>query len=575
MHNNEYIAESIGDEYMQWKMGDIVFISSPTGSGKTTFILEVLLRYLASRGGHILYLVNRSALKYQLEVELKSVRSELRKYITIESYQKMEKELRETMRSTNRWFMHGNEIPKWGQYSCVVCDEAHYFLMDSNYNTNTILSYKYIEKAFCNKLCVFISATIDQVKEVILDDFKKRRELYSFWQGCGSKGLDIYKPGIGKRDIWNYKSERNYDYLEIFKLRNFKELSDTISSENGKWLIFVDSKNLGEEIKKDLLEKLQCDSKEVVFATSDYNKDEDARAVVGTISTQNKLTAKVLISTSVLDNGINIQDIELRNLIIMADTETEFIQMLGRKRNDGKMTKLYIYQYGQNHFLQRLYINQKRLAIAQKYDCEVNRRIDNCCPMNDARGMEIVEMDALIYQHGVWLRKLMEHEVDFGEISALFFELNGILVLNRLAYKNLDNLNQFYVKLLAKFEKEEDAFLREQLGWLGKSDMEIDELLNDEMEREYENARAKVIREFEKVLGQELSKEEGVKLKKQIVNELVILAKYMGDAEYINSAKKNDRVISGKFSKALRDKCQIPFIIIARNGKYVVEKSEA
>ena len=59
------------------------------------------------------------------------------------------------------------------------------------------------------------------------------------------------------------------------------------------------------------------------------------------------------------------------------------------------------------------------------------------------------------------------------------------------------------------------------------------------------------------------------------MNELVILAKYMGDAEYINSAKKNDRVISGKFSKALRDKCQIPFIIIARNGKYVVEKSEA
>ena len=59
----EYIAEKIGDNYQEWKNGDVVFISSPTGSGKTTFILKKLLPYLAEKGQRILYLVNRKALK--------------------------------------------------------------------------------------------------------------------------------------------------------------------------------------------------------------------------------------------------------------------------------------------------------------------------------------------------------------------------------------------------------------------------------------------------------------------------------------------------------------------------------
>ena len=31
----KYISELVGEEYKQWKAGDIVFLSSPTGSGKT------------------------------------------------------------------------------------------------------------------------------------------------------------------------------------------------------------------------------------------------------------------------------------------------------------------------------------------------------------------------------------------------------------------------------------------------------------------------------------------------------------------------------------------------------------
>lgn len=55
---------------------------------------------------------------------------------------------------------------------------------------------------------------------------------------------------------------------------------------------------------------------------------------------------KVVVATSVMDNGISIHDIEMRNMVIIADTKEEFIQMLGRKRRSkleapGKL-KLYI-----------------------------------------------------------------------------------------------------------------------------------------------------------------------------------------------------------------------------------------
>ena len=34
------IADAIGNEYKKWGTGEIVFISAPIGSGKTTFILK-------------------------------------------------------------------------------------------------------------------------------------------------------------------------------------------------------------------------------------------------------------------------------------------------------------------------------------------------------------------------------------------------------------------------------------------------------------------------------------------------------------------------------------------------------
>lgn len=57
----QYISDKIGDGYKTWEEGGMIFISSPTGSGKTFFILETLLPYARQQNKTILYLVNRKA----------------------------------------------------------------------------------------------------------------------------------------------------------------------------------------------------------------------------------------------------------------------------------------------------------------------------------------------------------------------------------------------------------------------------------------------------------------------------------------------------------------------------------
>lgn len=50
-----YIVHSIGDDYKKWAEGDIIFISAPTGSGKTTFILKDFLPTWNITKGKVLY----------------------------------------------------------------------------------------------------------------------------------------------------------------------------------------------------------------------------------------------------------------------------------------------------------------------------------------------------------------------------------------------------------------------------------------------------------------------------------------------------------------------------------------
>ena len=43
-----YVSDAIGNDYMNWKSGNDIIISFPTGTGKTYFVLNVLVPYASN-----------------------------------------------------------------------------------------------------------------------------------------------------------------------------------------------------------------------------------------------------------------------------------------------------------------------------------------------------------------------------------------------------------------------------------------------------------------------------------------------------------------------------------------------
>lgn len=68
----ETLTSIIGESYKSWDSRKPILISTPTGSGKTTFVLKTLLPYAAQNGHFICYMSNRQILKQQVENRIDS-----------------------------------------------------------------------------------------------------------------------------------------------------------------------------------------------------------------------------------------------------------------------------------------------------------------------------------------------------------------------------------------------------------------------------------------------------------------------------------------------------------------------
>lgn len=100
-NEKKYLADQIGEEYKSWKEGELIFIQAPTGTGKSYFILNVLLDWAVLNRVSILYLVNRKVLKSQIEEKIQERCIELERYygngvssmIEVMTYQTIEQKL--------------------------------------------------------------------------------------------------------------------------------------------------------------------------------------------------------------------------------------------------------------------------------------------------------------------------------------------------------------------------------------------------------------------------------------------------------------------------------------------------
>lgn len=615
----KWVTDYIGEAYKEWKgttentnnymvksikMGDKIFISAPTGTGKTYFILNTLLPYFYSQNKKILFLVNRRILKEQMEKEISRININFRNNIDVILYQNLEHSFCSIKKdfvplpllySYRTWNIDAsseyNNVQYLQKYECVICDECHYFLNDSNYNTNTIISFCIINKFFRNKIRIFLSATITDFQEYLINNEKNietyRTEIYN-----------ILIPGITEPKIQNYNIKRSeeiptpntprikvsdgenlsysldidYKYLDVHILNDKNDIGELVAESSDKWLIFVDNIDYGHELKCDLSKRLKDnDTKpnaKVSIITASYKKDEESSEQVKEIIDKDVFTDKVIISTSVMDNGINIKDIELRNMIIIADTKTEFIQMLGRKREDEKKLKLYIFKQTKNHFENRLKRVQSLLKIAYNYFSNFKNFFQKDLSNYNILDLSVIENYKLIESNIYLMNDIMNERIKFEDVKKLFLAYNGMFYLNRLSVKNLENLDIFYLKIIKRFDEEgENAFLREQLEWIGKTPEEIDDIIKNSsistLEKYHNDADKKIGRASNK----KMTKSENIDLKIKIKKEILYILDHLAYTEEIDSERKkyrdlfykNDREISKPAMDFLRKYCDFPY----------------
>ena len=215
------------------------------------------------------------------------------------------------------------------------------------------------------------------------------------------------------RFIYYYKMTPDYSSYRLHffscaakdRVRTLMKCINPLPSEDNKWLIFVDRKSNGRKLKNALEKKLGIsDPKESKIAyidamvKSDSSEDKDSNTVNdeeepsnnedsansveqepdqaeakcdkndsawNKIITEQKFDEYALISTSVIENGVNIIDTNVKNIAIFSTDRTQFIQLLGRKRlQKGEIVDLRVWVPNEEYFINRSEALNKDLSLA-------------------------------------------------------------------------------------------------------------------------------------------------------------------------------------------------------------------
>ena len=435
--SERWLVNGIEEDYKNWLPRGVVsrqkvsriFIESPTGTGKSSFILDKLFPFAAEKNYNILYLANRSALNQQirnavarkLKVKEKIKKDEATFYLpesfcclTVINYQaiSLDSTALETFLS---------------DYAYIVFDEAHFFVEDSLFNAKTGLLLKSVLDASPDAVWIFLSATLDGSEELLLAAADKI-------QPNNLIDANLNKLVLRDHRIVYKNNYQSAVYTPSF-FRGIDDLMPVINRTVGeKWLIFVSSIQRGKALQQRIKKET---GRKAVFLSSENKADKRWK----TLSTEERYDEDVLITTKVLDNGVNISDKGVRHIVIPFCDQTEFMQMLGRRRTDeGERVCLYVeVPTIQKINTLRHGVETKRKAINGVNGCAPNRR------------------NALLAK--MW-------EAGRKDINSLFYiDKDGNLVPNFLAEKKLKQLSDFYGMLAAHY-KEGACYEKTVLTWI-------------------------------------------------------------------------------------------------------------
>lgn len=474
----EYLSDILGKEVERWGNNHHIFIEAPTGIGKTTFIIEILRKRAEIIKKPILYLCNRKALYNQfrgqicrelLDINVDDTEEcfEL-DWFVIKTYQTLQKEYIYTEKKEYNYF-------NLQAYSYIVCDEFHYILADASFNGETVYFMEYL-KGISNKLtspCViYLSATMEEVDQICLDYI-------------GKNECDLKERSVGKNAVCfegnNIKKYRVLQKGSNYSLSFIKKLTDIISiiedtSEDEKFLIFIS--NIDKYLKEvePILKEKKMDY-QFIQAKDVQNNTEFYKDMIE----KEKFSSRILITTKILDVGINLKDEKLKHIVLNTTEKTEFLQMIGRKRGMiGEKIDIYMLNRSAKYF------ETKKGALRTR--------------------LEMYQLSPI----KMWMTLNQESDKNISK-RMCYVDKNGQVCINRLYKIQIKNQVRFIEKLfdIAKKSKMsvECVFQNQVMDWLQVDDKKEIEVDYKKKQKENENLKTYLMNHYSDKMDKEKQEE--------------------------------------------------------------------
>lgn len=504
----KYMSEVIGTEYREWGNGKVI-ISAQTGRGKSQFIMEEAIPWWLYNDKKVLILVNRRSLWKQYIYDEALVYDRYVTNLRIATYQEYAKEI---MKS-------GSLIGAFLKYDIVVMDEAHFFISDSDFNPeDTYIVWQAVFHS-CDQCMIFMSATLEE-----LQPFLSEYEIYIKSHSKGNEG--------SRSKFWKYSIEADYDYVMPEIIPDSETLIAIISKSAKKSVIFINDIAQGKEMRNQI-KSIDKEKKVVCLDASSMDcLNQEEKRIMESLYMANKVECDVLITTSVLDNGVSIHDSEVENIVIFTNSKSSFLQMLGRVRTEDteKLRLLMIpclptFWEQCEQILDEEVKEIDRLTEGKHYKYE--------CSFLCKAFLNASRMLGLYKKIFVMLPDNEEFSIYDGEEHfVMTYTGREKLVINRLAVAKIKQMLQVVRRMNVLSRRNAEEACYEQLSWIDKDRDSVINVASTYLEEE----ERKMLECFLEV--QDYDKEMFSKWKKEFAKK------------FKNSCLKNLNIDSGKPIKA-------------------------
>jgi hypothetical protein len=225
--------------------------------------------------------------------------------ITIKTYQSIEHKYLKTIEDCN-----------FDKYDYIVLDEFHYFMSDAQFNINTDISFDQLINS--GKILICMSAT--------------------------AKNMTKYIQNYKKRETIPYTMPIEFNFIRSLTFVNSDEsteqLLEELIKENKKSIFFINSAKKAYNLHKKFKEHTMFNCSK---SNDDYYKKYVDKDKVKSMLENERFEDLILITTSTMDAGVNIKDLDLKTIYVdIPDTEV-LKQCIGRKRIQGNGDSFDLY----------------------------------------------------------------------------------------------------------------------------------------------------------------------------------------------------------------------------------------